>query len=113
MYFIFLWRLKKELWVLETVNTKPKKNWILSQAKTTIYQGLSYYTTVYNSYTGCSERRLIGHSFYRRNFLRKCCATCQEKCRRAAPRTEKSDKPAAAFFSGSGAALSQEVPTVK
>jgi hypothetical protein len=24
---------------------------------------------------GCSERRLIGHSFYRRNFLRKSCAT--------------------------------------
>jgi hypothetical protein len=41
-----------------------------------------------------SERRLIGHSFYRRNFLRKSCATCREKCRRTAPRTEKSDKPA-------------------
>jgi hypothetical protein len=38
---------------------------------------------------GCSERRLIGHSFYRRNFLRKSCSTC-----RTAPRTEKSDKPA-------------------
>jgi hypothetical protein len=44
--------------------------------------------------TGCSERRLIGHSFYRRNFLRKSCATCREKCHRAGPRTEKSDKPA-------------------
>jgi hypothetical protein len=54
----------------------------------------------------CSERMLIGHSFYRRNFLRKCCATCREKCRRAAPRTVKSDKPAAAFFSASGEALS-------
>jgi hypothetical protein len=39
---------------------------------------------------GRSERRLIGHSYYRRNFLRKRCATC----RPAAPRTEKSDKPA-------------------
>jgi hypothetical protein len=29
-----------------------------------------------------------------RIFLRKSCATCREKCRRAAPRTEKSDKPA-------------------
>jgi hypothetical protein len=44
-------------------------------------------------YTGCSERRLIGHSFYRRNFLRKSCATCREKCRRAASRPDKSDKP--------------------
>jgi hypothetical protein len=43
---------------------------------------------------GCSERRLIGHSFYRWNFLRKSCATYREKCRRTAPRTEKSDKPA-------------------
>jgi hypothetical protein len=43
---------------------------------------------------GCSERRLIGHPFYRRKFLRKSCATCREKCRRAAPLTEKSDKPA-------------------
>jgi hypothetical protein len=41
-----------------------------------------------------SERRLFGHSFYRRNFLRKSCATCREKCRRMAPRTEKTDKPA-------------------
>jgi hypothetical protein len=43
---------------------------------------------------------LIGHSFHRRNFLRKSCATFREKCRRAAPRTVKSDKPAAAaaFF---------------
>jgi hypothetical protein len=32
--------------------------------------------------------------FYRRNFLRKSCASCREKCRRAAPRTEKSDKSA-------------------
>jgi hypothetical protein len=39
--------------------------------------------------TGCSERRLIGHSFYS-----------------MAPRTEKSDKPVAAFFSASGTALS-------
>jgi hypothetical protein len=30
-----------------------------------------------------------------------------------APRTEKSDKRAAAFFSASGAALPLEVPTVK
>jgi hypothetical protein len=45
-------------------------------------------------YIGCSERRLIGHSFYCRNPLRKSCATYGEKCRRAAPRTEKSDKPA-------------------
>jgi hypothetical protein len=44
-------------------------------------------------YTGCSERRLIGHSFYRRNFLRKSYSTWREKCGRAAPRTEKSDKP--------------------
>jgi hypothetical protein len=44
-------------------------------------------------YIGCSECRLIEHSFYRRNFLRKSCATCREKYRRAAPRTEKSDKP--------------------
>jgi hypothetical protein len=58
------------------------------------------------SYIGCSERRLIEHSFYRRNFLLKCCVIYREKCRRAAPRTEKSDKPAAAFFSASGAALS-------
>jgi hypothetical protein len=41
---------------------------------------------------GCSERRLIGHSFYRLNFLQKSCATCREKCRRVAPRIEKSDK---------------------
>jgi hypothetical protein len=46
------------------------------------------------TYIGCSERRLIGHSFYHRNFLRKSSATRQEKCRRAAPRTEKSDKHA-------------------
>jgi hypothetical protein len=42
----------------------------------------------------CSERRLIGHSFHRRNLLRKSFATCREKCRRAAPRTDKFDKPA-------------------
>jgi hypothetical protein len=58
------------------------------------------------TYIGCSERRLIGHLFYRRNFLRKCCSTCREKFRRAAPCTEKSDKPAAAFFLASGVALS-------
>jgi hypothetical protein len=29
----------------------------------------------------------------------------REKCRSAAPRTEKSDKPAATFFSASGAVL--------
>jgi hypothetical protein len=29
-------------------------------------------------YTECSERRLIAHSFYLRNFLRKSCATCRE-----------------------------------
>jgi hypothetical protein len=45
-------------------------------------------------FIGCSERRLIGHSFYRRNFLRKSFATCREKCRHAAPRSEKSDKSA-------------------
>jgi hypothetical protein len=45
-------------------------------------------------YIGCSERRLIGHEFHRRNFLRKSCVTCREKCLRAAPRTEKSDMPA-------------------
>jgi hypothetical protein len=45
-------------------------------------------------YIGCSERRLIGHSFYRQNLLRKSCATYREKFRRAAPRTEKSDMPA-------------------
>jgi hypothetical protein len=39
---------------------------------------------------GCSERRMTGHWFYRRNFLRKSCATCREKCRRTASRTEKS-----------------------
>jgi hypothetical protein len=55
---------------------------------------------------GCSERSLIGHSFYRWNFLRKSCTIRREKCRRAAPRTEKPDKPEAAFFSASGAALS-------
>jgi hypothetical protein len=44
--------------------------------------------------SGCSERRLIEHSFYRRNFLRKSCPTNRERCRRAAPCTEKSDKPA-------------------
>jgi hypothetical protein len=43
---------------------------------------------------GYSERRLIEHSFHRRNFMRKSCATCREKCCHAAPRTEKSDKPA-------------------
>jgi hypothetical protein len=36
----------------------------------------------------------------------------KKKCHRVAPCTEKSDKPAVAFFSASGAALSQEVPTV-
>jgi hypothetical protein len=46
------------------------------------------------NYIGCSERRLIRHSFYRRSFLRKSCTTCQEKCRSTAPRTEESDKPA-------------------
>jgi hypothetical protein len=46
------------------------------------------------NYIGCSERTLIRHSFYSRNFLRKNCATCREKSRRAVPRTEKSDKPA-------------------
>jgi hypothetical protein len=45
--------------------------------------------STHRTYIGCSERRLIGHSFYRPNFLRKSCATCREKCRRAAPRTEK------------------------
>jgi hypothetical protein len=39
----------------------------------------------------CSERRLIGHSLYTRNFLRKSCVTCRDKCRRAAPRTKKSE----------------------
>jgi hypothetical protein len=59
-----------------------------------------------NIYVGCSERKLIGHSFYHRNFLRKCCAIFRENCRCAVPRTEKFDKPAEAFFSASGAALS-------
>jgi hypothetical protein len=49
---------------------------------------------LYFYYIGCSERRLIGHSFYRQSLLRKSCATCREKCRRTAPHTEKSDKPA-------------------
>jgi hypothetical protein len=46
------------------------------------------------AYTGCSERRLIGHSLYCRNFFRKSCATCWVKYRRAASRTEKSDRHA-------------------
>jgi hypothetical protein len=46
-----------------------------------------------SNYIRCSERRLIGNLFYRRNFLRKRSATCREKCRCAAPHTEKSDKP--------------------
>jgi hypothetical protein len=62
---------------------------------------------------GCSEHRLIGHSFYRRNFLRKSCATCREKCRRRLIRLRSTWSRATAFFSASGAALSQEVPTVK
>jgi hypothetical protein len=49
---------------------------------------------LYFWYIGCSERRPIWHSFYRRNCLRMSCATCLEKCRRAAPRTVKTDKPA-------------------
>jgi hypothetical protein len=52
------------------------------------------YTSIYLHAIGRSERRLIGHSFYLGNFLRKSCATCREKCRRAAQRTEKPDKPA-------------------
>jgi hypothetical protein len=55
--------------------------------------------------TGCSEHRLIGRSFYRRNFLRKSCATCWEKFY-AAPCTEKSDKHVVAFFLASDRALS-------
>jgi hypothetical protein len=35
-----------------------------------------------------------GHSFYLRNFLRKSCATCREKWRRAATSTEKYNKTA-------------------
>jgi hypothetical protein len=70
----------------------------------------SPHVTDYN--IGCSERRLIWHSFYRWNFPRKSCATCREKSCSAASRTEKSDKPKAAFFSASGAALLQEVPKV-
>jgi hypothetical protein len=38
--------------------------------------------------------RAQADSFYRRNFLRKSSATYPEKCRCAAPDTEKSDKPA-------------------
>jgi hypothetical protein len=44
------------------------------------------YVTMY--YRGYSDRRLIEHSFYRLNSLRKSCATCWEKCRSAAPHTE-------------------------
>jgi hypothetical protein len=76
-------------------------------------RALHYLLMRTNGYIGYSERRLIGHSFYRRNFLRKCCATCREKWRRAASRTEKSDKPTASFFWASGAAFSWDVSTVK
>jgi hypothetical protein len=49
-----------------------------------------YVDLVRAGYVRCSERRLIGHSFYRGNFLRNSCATCREKkSRRAAPRTDK------------------------
>jgi hypothetical protein len=64
------------------------------------------WNTIHVPNTGRSDRRLIGHSFYRWNFLRKSCAICREKCRRAAPRTEKSDKTAAEFVTASGAAIS-------
>jgi hypothetical protein len=60
-----------------------------------------------------TQRRLIGHSFYRGNFLRKSCVTCREKCRRRLMRLLSTWCRAVAFFSASGSALSQEVPTVK
>jgi hypothetical protein len=63
--------------------------------------------------TGCSESSLIGHSFYRRNFLRTSCATCREKRRRRLIRLLSTRCRAATFFSACSAALSQEVPTVK
>jgi hypothetical protein len=56
--------------------------------------------------TGCSERKLIGLSFYRRNFLRKSCATCREKYRRRLIRLLSPWCSAAALFSASGAELS-------
>jgi hypothetical protein len=65
-----------------------------------------------NCNTGCSERRLIGHSFYRRKFRRKRCATCWEKCRHRLIGLLSTWCHTAAFYSASGAALSQEVPTV-
>jgi hypothetical protein len=54
---------------------------------------------------GCSERRLIGHTFYRRNFLRKSCATCRGKCRRRLIILLSTWCRAAASFSASGAVL--------
>jgi hypothetical protein len=56
--------------------------------------GIFYESSKLLIYIGCSERRLIGHSFYRQSFLRKSWATCREKYHRAAPRTKKSNKPA-------------------
>jgi hypothetical protein len=40
------------------------------------------------------EDMLVGHSIYHRNFLWKSCVTCQGKCHRVPPCTEKSDKNA-------------------
>jgi hypothetical protein len=54
------------------------------------------------TYRLCSERRLIWHSFYRRNLLRKRCATCQEKFHSRLIRLFSAWCRAAAFFWKSG-----------
>jgi hypothetical protein len=78
----------KTLSVLDSGNT-PLTSWCVTAPPLPRIRDSSRW-----HYIGCSERRLIGHSFYSRNFLPKSCTTCWEKCCCAAPCTEKSDKPA-------------------
>jgi hypothetical protein len=87
-------------------NSAPFRD--MRKSQITIYwwgnheQGISWNNYVY---IGCCERRLIGHSFYLRNFLRKSCGTCQEKWRRSHIRLVMTWCRGAAFLMLSGADL--------
>jgi hypothetical protein len=68
-----------------------------------------YKSTLYRAFRAHADWTFI----LRRKFLRKRCATCLEKSRRRLIRLLSTCCRKAAFFSASGAALSQEVPTLK
>jgi hypothetical protein len=62
--------------------------------------------------TVCSERRLIGRSFYRQTSYERAAPLAEKNATAGLARLLSTWCRAAAFFSASGAAFSQEVPTV-